>query len=322
MKQPEAIEIRPACCCYLCGKEGIIKYSNLSDRMFGVPGLWNFRQCQDENCGLLWLDPMPTEKGMLNTYPKYYTHGLKRPSTFRVKIMDSIKYILGVDSMVKRVAKLRLPNKSAHSVLDVGCGSGALLDYLKQKGWSVAGTEIDAAAIKIAKDQYGLDIKNGELIKLHLPGNAYDLIIMHHVLEHVHDPISFLAECYRLLKPGGDLIIVTPNYDSWASHFFAKEWFCLEPPRHLYLFSPNNLLKCVNKAGFIESHVWTDNLDSLVYMVSSLDIKRTGRHLAGGKRAIRDLATGLIIKMVAGLWFFFNPNSGEELLLKAVKNYD
>lgn len=65
-------ESRPDC--YLCGTPGLPIYQGLRDRLFGVWGEWSFKRCQNSGCGLVWLDPMPTEADLGKAYQSYYTH--------------------------------------------------------------------------------------------------------------------------------------------------------------------------------------------------------------------------------------------------------
>jgi SAM-dependent methyltransferase len=73
---------------------------------------------------------------------------------------------------------------------------------------------------------------------------------MSHLIEHVYDPGALLEECYRILKPGGRVVIVTPNTQSVGHRMFGKYWRGLEPPRHIYLFSIASLKRLGSKAGF------------------------------------------------------------------------
>jgi 2-polyprenyl-3-methyl-5-hydroxy-6-metoxy-1,4-benzoquinol methylase len=68
------------------------------------------------------------------------------------------------------------------------------------------------------------------------------------VIEHVHDPIGFLRECRRLLKPGGTVIVVTPNSRSLGSGWFRGSWRGWEVPRHFFVFTPRTLKKCAERA--------------------------------------------------------------------------
>src|SRR5262249_20209517 len=70
----EGIEVRSVATCYLCGTEGYELYRGLRDRLFGAPGSWDLRRCPNSKCGLIWLDPMPTETDIHRLYATYYTH--------------------------------------------------------------------------------------------------------------------------------------------------------------------------------------------------------------------------------------------------------
>jgi Methyltransferase domain len=78
----------------------------------------------------------------------------------------------------------------------------------------------------------------------------FNVLTMSHVIEHVPDPLAHLSECWRILAPGGQLIVRTPNMASFASRMFGKDWTALDPPRHLVLFTPSSLHACVERVGF------------------------------------------------------------------------
>jgi SAM-dependent methyltransferase len=79
---------------------------------------------------------------------------------------------------------------------------------------------------------------------------VFDVITMSHVIEHVHEPIQVLEACYRLLKPGGQLWIETPNISSLGRSRFQHNWRGLETPRHLVLFNRRSLHQALQRAGF------------------------------------------------------------------------
>src|SRR6185369_9634976 len=60
--------------CLVCQSGGEILYENLSDPLFSAPGLWSFKRCAKEDCGLIWLDPMPRAEDLHLAYEQYFTH--------------------------------------------------------------------------------------------------------------------------------------------------------------------------------------------------------------------------------------------------------
>jgi 2-polyprenyl-3-methyl-5-hydroxy-6-metoxy-1,4-benzoquinol methylase len=134
-------------------------------------------------------------------------------------------------------------------VLEVGFGSGSTLLRLKAFGWKVSGVEFDPIAVRIASGQ-GLDVKLGSLQEGKYAGESFDAVVSSHVLEHLSDPQAHLAECRRIMRPGGRLVVVTPNSVSLGHRLFGENWRGLEPPRHLQIFGPLSLAEIARAAGF------------------------------------------------------------------------
>ena len=84
---------------------------------------------------------------------------------------------------------------------------------------------------------------------MNYPADSFDAVIMSHVIEHVPQPRELLAECARLLKLGGRLVMLTPNAESFGLDYYGRCWRGLEPPRHLQIFSQPAL-----ETGRLEHH--------------------------------------------------------------------
>lgn len=166
------------------------------------------------------------------------------------------------------------------SVLDVGCAVGSFLAHARAHGWEIAGVELSAFARREASRRLGIDVKAslGELPA----GRRYDVVTLHHVLEHIHDPIGFLA---RDVAPhvGRLLLVEVPNFASLAAQSEGPRWKDLRPEQHVHHFDPQTLQATVRAAGFEVLRVRTlvEPLWSLPAMLRTL---RTLRAL-GGKRA-------------------------------------
>lgn len=274
--------------CLLCGKEGDILYSNLRDRLHNVPGEYEIRYCR--SCNLAWLDPQPVEEDLHLCYPNgYYTHS---PATsqnqkesashtsVRQRIRHSILnqwygyeyryssgnwydflgFILGIIPFFRKRAyydlKIRIPWQGGGRLLDVGCGNGSFLLSMRELGWEVEGVEIDIRAAEAAR-QKGLNVRIGTLESLSFPSETFDAITMIHVIEHLPDPVKTLKECYRIIKPGGYIGIITPNIKSLLHKRFGNSWVALDPPRHLFLHTTQSLKKVVSNSGFNITGIFT-----------------------------------------------------------------
>jgi SAM-dependent methyltransferase len=158
--------------------------------------------------------------------------------------------LAGIEQARKRLDSMFLAQSAPGALLDVGCGDGSFLVRMKSRGWDVAGVDFDAKAIATAKRKHGLNLHHGDLAQVNFPGDKFDAITLNHVIEHVPLPLDLLAECRRILKPGGRLIVVTPNSVSMGHQWFGRHWKGLDPPRHLHIFSPGNLAGSARRAGF------------------------------------------------------------------------
>lgn len=149
-------------------------------------------------------------------------------------------------------------------LLDVGCGSGLLLHLAGQYGWKTTGVEISSPACRRAKEQFGLNLFQGELADARFPEAAFDVVTFIDVLNHVADPLWQLREAYRVLKPGGLIVVRVPNF------CFQRAWrrLLLTLARltgrsevsefavfHLYNFSRRTVTRLLEKAGFARVEV-------------------------------------------------------------------
>jgi SAM-dependent methyltransferase len=135
-------------------------------------------------------------------------------------------------------------------VLDIGCGDGRLLAALAALGHEGVGTERASDHPRAGAARSGLEIRDGDLTDGSLAGARFDLCIYWHVLEHLHDPRASLLEAWRLIKPGGRLVVAVPNLESIQAGWAGSAWFHLDLPRHLFHFTPSSLAALLARAGF------------------------------------------------------------------------
>jgi len=273
---PPALETLSACPTCLSGSS-VILYESLNDRIFGVPGTWSMWRCRE--CDVAFLNPRLTPEAIGSAYRDYYTHSpAARPSLrlrFREAVMRSYaKRQLGATSaphlawaewivrwlspgLVKHVAAQYryLPRQQPGALLlDIGCGNGEFLSKVRALGWRAVGLEFDPKACAVGSSR-GLQIVRGSVPNTPFESESFDAITLHHVIEHVHDPRAVLDELLRLLKPGGTIVLTTPNWQSCGAAFFGAAWRGLEPPRHLVLFTPDALLRLVRDIGFVNAEI-------------------------------------------------------------------
>ena len=134
------------------------------------------------------------------------------------------------------------------SLLDVGCGTGAFLSYMKNTGWGVVGFEPDAAAREKAESLYGIKpLPINELFNQQ--SGSFNAITMWHVLEHVHNLHGYMDQLKRIIAQTGKIFIAVPNYTSYDAELYQENWAAYDVPRHLYHFSPASMKLLVEKHG-------------------------------------------------------------------------
>ena len=166
---------------------------------------------------------------------------------------------------------------------------------MSKKGWLVEGVDLDSQAVEAARAKYGVNVYNGRLEEINYPSHSFDAVTMNHVIEHIHDPIALLQECHRILKPGGILVVVTPNINSWGHRKFGQNWRDLDPPRHLYLFSQKLLLECASRAGFNDFKTKTVPVNAWRANTGSLYIKTMGKYTTEMSRRPK---IGIVLKAI------------------------
>lgn len=336
------IRARPCPECHVCGSAGQPLYQGLRDRLFGAPGKWNLKRCPTLDCGLVWLDPMPVEEDIGKAYETYPTHDDVRepPNTLLRRAYRHVKngYLANkygyndanVTSFDRLLAGLIYIHPGRRSeldfsvfylnawpnryLLDVGCGSGAMLASMQERGWRVEGVDIDPKAVQNARAK-GLKVHLGSLAEQKFPTNIFDTITMSHVIEHVLDPLALLRECRRVLKPGGCLVVMTPNVASWGHRLYRAEWLGLDPPRHLHVFTCSSLAYLVRQASLQASAVSTTIRDAHRVFLASRSIRRTGGYDMGSLQPRAAWAWARAMQMVEWATLKLKPDIGEELLL-------
>jgi phosphoheptose isomerase len=123
-------------------------------------------------------------------------------------------------------------------ILDVGCGLGFLLSGIAD-GWEKHGVEVSRYAAERAR-AWGC-IHHGDLESAAYPDEHFDVVVMHHVIEHMEDPAATLLEARRVLRRRGLLILGTPDFDSGCARRFGDGYRLLHDPTHISLFSNESM---------------------------------------------------------------------------------
>lgn len=325
--------------CPICGLQGKVRHRGITDKIWQVPGEWNWRKCH--SCDVGWLDPQPLDFKTL--YPaSYITHAepddplaprrgwianlrlgvkieiLRRAYGYDIRSANPLARLLGGMAIafpgIRRWAGYTVRFLQAHSgrLLDVGCGNGSFLVLMARLGQEVRGIEPDPIAASYGQAK-GLTIEVLPLESTVLEPESIDAITLNHVLEHLADPVGALEKLVGALKPGGLLVSISPNPDRMLAHMFGPSWRGLEPPRHLVLLGPRAVADLACKLG-LRPTVWTTARNADWVARESISIRRSGNAFIYRGRWLPRL-----LAIVCHLLTAIDGVSGEEVVLVAQK---
>lgn len=221
----------------------------------GKPSFWasvgEYVYLQCWGCGLIYLQRTPSASDL----ESYYN------TDFQVDRKRQERMVAGECRPMLRVLERLLPGKGR--LLEIGCSYGHFLSVAEAEGWVVDGVEISRSAADWAQEKLGLRVHSGTLEevspKLKRP---FDAVAMFHVLEHAPEPERLVHQAREFLRPGGILVIRTPNATSWVAKWCGQTWEWLTPPAHIYLFSPVSLRILLEGAGFRVESISTQRGDA------------------------------------------------------------
>ena len=197
--------------------------------------LFAYYRCPE--CHLLFLSPHPADLGKY--YPKEY-YGATRTLNDLVPELDAERYKVAIVQQFARAGRL----------LEVGPSRGLFAYLAKESGFTVSAVERDPECCRFLSEVLGIeainDLDTARVLDRQPP---FDVITLWQVIEHLDDPWGFVRAAAANLKPGGYLIIGTPNPDSFQYRLFGRFWAHLDAPRHLQLIPASLLVKLGASVG-------------------------------------------------------------------------
>ena len=221
--------------CPNCGDTQIfnvlsVKDHTVSDEEFEI---W---ECK--NCTLRFTQNVPNQENIGKYYQSenYISH-----SDTSKGFINNLYHKVRKRTLVQKKKLIeKTTGKQTGNILDVGAGTGAFLNTMKNAGWRYTGLEPDKTAREKAFELYGIHLQESENI-YSLPSESFDAITLWHVLEHVHGLHKYVEQLKDLLLPDGKLFIAVPNYTSGDEKIYDEFWAAYDVPRHLYHFSPKSM---------------------------------------------------------------------------------
>lgn len=178
------------------------------------------------------------------------------------------------------------PYRRSGQLLDVGCGRGTLALTARERGWEVCVTEISPTCVAKLRPLFGDHLHEGDLIGAPFAPASFDAIVMIEVLEHLGEPGAYLDAVLGLLRPGGCLVLTTPNYQGLSARLRGTRWRVVAD-EHLTYYDPRSLARSLRAHGFAGVRIATTGLDigPLVRWVRAIGPRRGAPQGPGGETA-------------------------------------
>lgn len=201
---------------------------------------------------LLVIDPQVHERDMAEMIAKNSAwYSAKQPreedSLWRHHLRKRREYVSGV---LKRELSTRGKNR-AQRLLDLGCGDGTHLRWLKDYAVEIFGSDYNLLRLSRAKKYLPkANLFLADILKYPAKEGVFDLIFFNHVIEHIPQDEEALAAVRRMLSPGGILVLGTPNEGSWWWQLaYKRAPEVLKTTDHVHFYTAPRLREKVERAG-------------------------------------------------------------------------
>lgn len=286
-----------------------------------------YSKCKE--CNLVFLSVRPLETEIHKFYPENYgpyqgtlnqklqddpnfsdKQSLENKQRFQKAISEIFKSSLNVSKaslktlffgkITKDIQEFYKLKGEAAKLLDFGCGSAQFLNEARKQGWNTFGMDFSDRAVEQARHNGHKAFQVSPTVWNEIEDESLDFVRMNHVLEHLYHPEQVLTAIQQKMKPGSILHIAVPNPNSITSQIFRSQWFSLDCPRHIILFSPQVLKDFLIQLGFsnfkvLHESITKDFARSLGYLL--YDQGRIGSDEVEVMIKHKPLATQLYIPM-------------------------
>lgn len=202
----------------------------------------DYRVVKCKNCGLVYVNPRPTQETLIGLYNDYHQRDGKDEYTWARLMKMNFR---NVSALLNRM----FPEKG--KILDIGCGYGHFIKIMENYGWTASGIEPSSRTIRYAKSK-GLNVFETTIEDAVFPESSFEAVTAFYVLEHLFEPLSVLKKIHAMLKPRGVVVLRIPHTTPIVKllGFFNIKNNLYDVPFHMYDFSPNTIRLLLGKAGF------------------------------------------------------------------------
>lgn len=211
-------------------------------------------------CTHLYVSPRPDMDDVVSIYGADYFENPAFQACDHDAYFGYMDYLSDRGNIQLRLRQVLAHVESLHApgrLLDIGCGPGLFVEVGDANGWDSWGVDLNEHAVEWAQANVSSQVRVGTVSVLDADDGSFDCVTMFDVIEHLADPRADLLEVWRAMKPGGILVVVTPDAGAPMSRALGSRWLEMKrAPEHLQFFTVPGIGELLDLAGFtpIEWH--------------------------------------------------------------------
>lgn len=242
-------------------------------------------------CSLNHLYPLPSEEDQQDLYENFWDGEIPDSQDYIQK--DKPWLWRAYRNLISKIERI-LPHP--WSMMDVGCGTGDFLEFIANRpGWRPMGVDPDPKARQLSQ-RWGAVWPSVPL------GTRVSCVAMNQVLEHLRDPYTALMEARAVLKPGGTLLVSTPNdfsgIQKWAERRVGRKWWIHR--HHVNYFTPHSLKQILGEAGFEVVYQTTSfPMELFLFFTNYTKSAATGRRIHSIRKFLDRMGVGVLYPWMA-----------------------
>ena len=198
------------------------------------------------NCKLVQLAELPSREELDELYSDGYFEGVGKDAGYEIYANQEAEYLRTFSEDVRRIREFVQNGQ----VLDVGCGFGYFVRSALEGGLDAYGIDLSEEGIREAEKHAPGRVFRGTVGDTdEIAGRSFDVVFASHLIEHITEPVSFLASLMPRLAEDGIVMFVTPNVESWLSRISGSRWVSYKIPEHVAYYSPKTIERLLNEVG-------------------------------------------------------------------------
>ncbi len=227
-----------------------------------------------ERLGLIYQRAAPSVARMEQYADEEYKSGVYKDYTSAGELKRA--------TFERRLRRLEALGVTKGRLLDVGCACGFFIEAALAHGFDAQGVEFSREAIAAAREDIRGRITQGDVNALRARDTEpFDVIVAFDIIEHTQAPLVFLEELRGMLRPGGWLVLATPDTGHFLRYLMGSRWPMLQPLQHTYLFSKKAMRFALEKTGFEDIRLSNaDKSLQLDYLAEQIRIHNPTLHRA------------------------------------------